>query len=172
MSTESHHVDPNDSLGKKVGAQAAILAVLLSVFTICAHRAHTETIAMGNEATNEWAHYQAKRIREYQLEMNTDLLRLTAPNNPETAKTIAGYAKQRAKYSQELDEIKKTAEERVKEGALAHRKASYFDLSEGVLEIALVLSSLYFLSHKKLFPFLGLSLGAGGIVVGLLGLFF
>ena len=75
-----------------------------------------------------------------------------------------------ARYDKELNEIKKTAEEKVKEGALAHRRAGYFDLSEGLLEIALVLSSLYFLSHKKLFPFLGLFLGAGGIVVGLLGL--
>jgi len=170
MSTEGHPVEATDSFGKRVGVQAAVLAVLLSAFTICAHRAHTETIVMGNEASNEWSHYQAKRIREYQLEMNSDLLKLTAPNNSETGKTIADYTKQRVQYNQELSEIKKNAEEKVKEGTLAHRRASYFDLSEGLLEIALVLSSLYFLSHKKLFPFSGLLLGAGGVVVGLLGL--
>ena len=170
MTVETHHVDSNDAFGKKVGLQAASLAVLLSLFTICAHRAHTETIVTGNESSNDWAHYQAKRIRDYQLEMNTDVLKLAAPKNSETEKTVEDYARQRAKYRQELDEIKKDAEEKVQKGAVAHRKAWYFDLSEGMLEISLVLSSLYFLSHKKLFPLLGLLLGGVGTVVGLLGL--
>ena len=171
MSAEGqHHVDPSDSFGKIVGLQAAILAVCLSIFTIYAHRAHTETIAAGNEASNAWSHYQAKRIRDYQLEMNTDLIRLLAQSNPESGKIIEGYTHQRDKYSQELGDIKKGAEKKAREGELAHHKAWYFDLSEAVLEIALVLTSLYFLSHKKLFPVLGLLLGLAGIVVGTFGL--
>ena len=166
MEGAHHAVDHNDSFGKKVGVQTAILAVFLSVFTICAHRAHTKTIIKGNESSNRWAHYQAKRSRDFQLEMNTDLLKLAAPKGPEVDKVLADYAKQRAKYGEELEGIKKEAEKDAQEGESAHHKALYFDLSEGVLEIGLVLSSLYFLSHKKFFPILGLAAGLAGLVAG------
>ncbi len=171
MSVEgTHHVDSNDSFGKKVGLQAAVLAVLLSIFTIYAHRAHTETIVMENEASNQWSHYQAKRIRDYQLQMNSDLLKLVAAKNPETERTLTDYSRKRSEYGRELDDIKKSAEEKTHEGGAAHRKALYFDLSEGVLEISLVLSSLYFLSHKELFPAIGLLFGLAATVVGVFGL--
>ena len=170
MSDAGHHViDPHDSFGKKIGLQAAILAVFLSVFTICAHRAHTETIVLGNETSNDWAHYQAKRIRDFQLEMNSQLLKLTAPKGADTDKVLGLYAKDHAQYKEELEDLKKEAEKKNAEGGLAHKKAGYFDLSEGILEIGLVLTSLYFLSHKKFFPVLGLAAAVSGIAIGVLG---
>lgn len=168
MSGGSHQVDPHDTFGQKAGLQTAVLAVLLSTFTILSHRAHTDTIMTGNEASNEWSHYQAKRIRDYQLQMSTDLIRLNAAGNPAAEKTLAGYAAQSAKYKSELEEIKKTAEEKAKASETSHHRASFFDLSEGVLDIALVITSLYFLSHKKMFPYLGLILGIAGTAAGLL----
>ncbi len=170
IEVEAHHLASNDSFGKMIGTQTAILAVLLSIFTIFSHQAHTETIVLGNEASNQWSHYQAKRIRDYQLEMNIKLLQLTAPGTQETKNTIAEYSQQSVVYKKELAEIKTEAERKVEEGGLAHRKAGYFDLSEGFLEIAMILSSLYFLSRKKFFPMLGLLLGIAGTVIGVLGL--
>ena len=169
VEVESHHVDAKDTFGKMTALQTAILAVLLSVFTIYSHRAHTETIMLGNETTNQWSHYQAKRIRDYQLEMNTGLVKLLAPNSTESAKILEDYAKQKEKYSKDLEEIKKEGDDLVVKEKLVHRKAGYFDLAEGLLEIAMILSSLYFLTHKRLFPIMGLLLGASGVVVGVLG---
>lgn len=170
--SEGHvHVDAGDSFGKKVGLLAAVLAVFLSGFTISAHRAHTNTILLTNEASDQWAHYQAKRIRDYQLEMNSDLLKLAAAQNPDTPKMLADYARQRSKYKTELEAIKADAESKAHASEVAHHRAMCFDLAEGVLEIALVLSSLYFLSHKKFFPGLGLAFGLIGLAVGLSGYF-
>src|SRR5688572_18143294 len=91
MSTEAHHIDSNDEYGKRIGVLAAILAVLLSLFTINAHRAHTETIIAQNKSNDQWAFYQSKRIRDYQLQLNADLLQMTAMKNPNAAKLIAAY---------------------------------------------------------------------------------
>ena len=102
MEMETPEIASNDSLGKLIGIQTAILAVLLSVSTIFAHREHTNTLLYSNETSNSWAHYQAKRIRAYQLEMNSDLIKLLAPNSTETAATIKSYAKQSDKYGKEL----------------------------------------------------------------------
>jgi hypothetical protein len=40
-----------------------------------------------------------------------------------------------------------------------------FDFGEGLLEIALVLSSLYFISRKMLFPVIGIVAGIAGAVM-------
>jgi hypothetical protein len=171
--SEGHelHVDPNDSYGKRVGAQAAILAVLLSVFTICAHRSHTETIVLQNDSNDQWSQYQAKRIRDYQLEMNLDLLKVVSTGNPETATLMKAYTTKHEEYGKELEELKKDAKAVGAKSMLSEKKAMYFDFAEGVLEISLVMSSLYFLSHKKMFPRFGLVFGLIGAIAGFLGLF-
>ena len=170
MEMETPEVEPHDSFGKLIGIQTAILAVFLSIFTITAHREHTNTLLFSNEASNAWAHYQAKRVRAYQLEMNTGLIKLLAPGNAEAPKVIADYGHQQEKYRQELEEIKTEAETKTKEGEVAHHKAGYFDFSEGLIEIAVILSSLYFISRKKLFPSLGLLFGIAGLLIGVVGL--
>ncbi len=171
MSSEVH-VDPNDSYGKKIGVLAAILAILLSIFTICAHRAHTETIVLQNEANDQWSYYQAKHIRDYQLEMNLDLLKLLAAKNPNSSRLSEAYSKKHAEYSKELADIKKEAAAKVHESMTSQKKALSFDFAEGVLEIALVMSSLYFISHRKLFPRFGFVFGIAGTLIGVFGFLF
>ena len=43
-------------------------------------------------------------------------------------------------------------------------------LGEGLLEIALVLSSLYFISRKKMFPVIGVVAGIAGVAIAVTGL--
>lgn len=167
---EHHHIDPNDTTGKLVGVLAACLAVFLSIFTICAHRSHTESIALQNEANDKWAQYQSKRIRDYQLEMNSELLSVLAANNADARKLMDKYASKDQEYKKELDELKHQADEVLAEDVVMKSKALYFDLAEGVLEISLVMSSLYFISHKKLFPKFGVFFGVIGLVAGIIGL--
>ncbi len=169
----SHNVqvDHNDPYGKGVGVMAAVLAVFLSFFTICAHRSHTESIVTQNASNDQWAYYQAKRIRDYQLQVNMDLLDVIGASNPKATALISDYRIQRDKNSKNLESIRQTAEEKLHESELAQKKALLFDLAEGVLEIALVMSSLYFISRKKLFPVLGLIFAISGTIVGIIGLF-
>src|SRR5438445_2638487 len=162
------HIEPHDHYGKFVGTLAAILAVLLSIFTIYAHRSHTESIELQNETNDQWAQYQAKRIRDYQLQMNGDLLKVIATSTPETKHLFDSYAKKHEEYVKELDEIKKDATNSAAKDVVTQKKALYFDLAEGVLEISLVMSSLYFISRKKLFPLFGLLFGILGAIAGVL----
>ena len=140
MEMESHHPAAHDKAGKFIGLQTAVIAMLLSIVTIMSHRAHTDTIIYGNESSNEWSHYQAKRIRAYQVEMNATMVKLLAPSNPEVTKALTDYTKQSEKYKSELEEIKTNAEEKAKEEEIIHHKASFYDLAEGILEVAMILS--------------------------------
>src|SRR5579872_4710718 len=134
------HIDENDNYGKKIGILASILAVLLSIFTISAHRVHTETIELQNETNDLWSHYQAKRIRSYQLEMNSDLLAVISSANPEKTKLIKSYADKQTQFQKEMEEIKKDAETATQKDMTIQKKALYFDFAEGILEISLILS--------------------------------
>ena len=171
MSTGAH-VDPHDTFGKIVGILAAVLAVLLSIFTISAHRAHTETIIFQNEANDMWSQYQAKRIRSYQLELTMDLLKTISTDKAGSEKLITVYSKKHDEYQHELGELKTEAGAKVKESTVVEKKAFYFDFAEGILEIALVMSSLYFIAHKRLFPIFGIFFGLLGIIIGMMGFLF
>lgn len=164
------HIDENDSAGKKIGVLAAMLAILLSIFTINAHRAHTETIELQNDANDQWSHYQSKRIREYQLEMNSDLVKIMpAPSADKTA-LINAYTNKHNEYDKELTEIKTDADAITQRNLLVQKKALHYDFAEGILEISLIMSSLYFISRKNLFPLLGIIFGILGTAIGVYGL--
>ena len=96
MDKKAHeaHIDQNDPYGKKIGVMASVIAVILSIFTIVGHRARTETIILQNFLNDQWSHYQAKRTRDYQLELNLDTIKLLASSNPNgPALLIAAYTK-------------------------------------------------------------------------------
>ena len=42
----------------------AILAVLIAGVSLLGHRAHTEELLLQTKATDQWAYYQAKDIRQ------------------------------------------------------------------------------------------------------------
>jgi hypothetical protein len=57
------------------------------------------------------------------------------------------------------------AQEKETEATRIEHRALRFDFGEGLLEIALVLSSLYFISRKMLFPVIGIVAGVAGAVM-------
>ena len=169
---EGHHahVEPGDTFGRNVGILVAVIALVLSAFTILAHRAHTDTIISANKAANSWSHYQAKRIRAYQVEMNTGLIKLLAANNPASGVVLEDFTKQSKKYEVDLDKVKEEAESHERAENREHQQATWFDLAEGLLELAMILASLYFIAHKKFFPVMGLCMGVAGALIGVFGL--
>lgn len=160
---EKHH----DPLGQRVGIMAAVLAVLLAVVTIASHRTHTEAIIARSGANDAWAHYQATRVKFHSLELGEDLLSALAPVNG--AGKLADYKKSKVKYEEQGKDIRKEAEEKEHETKAAEDRALRYDIGEGLLEIALVLSSLYFIAHKKLFPVVGIVAGIAGIAIAISG---
>ena len=168
---EIHHEggEDGDDFGKRVGAMAACIAILLAVVTISSHRAHTGAVVEKTNANDQWSFYQSKRIRLHNYELGKDMLHLMAPKGEETEKTLARYEKEIKRYEKETEEIQEKAKEFENESNLNEQRALRFDLGEGFLELGLVLSSLYFLSKKKLFPLVGIISAILGVVLGASG---
>jgi hypothetical protein len=75
----------------------------------------------------------------------------------------------RDKYSDEAKDIMREAQAKEAEQKAAERRALRFDIGEGLLELGLVLCSLYFLARRNFFPVLGIIASAAGTLLGISG---
>jgi hypothetical protein len=170
LQENAEHGRENPSLAP-ISVTMAILAVCVAVVSLLGHRAHTEELMTQNQATDQWAYYQAKNIRRHNYEMGEDLLSLVEFKNKEQAdKVREKYHAEAARYTKEQAEIEEQAKDLENESAREQRRANRFDLGEVFLEIALVISSLSLLSRKRMFWFLGIVSGIAGLGVAVTGL--
>jgi hypothetical protein len=161
------HADGEDPLAKRVGMAVGIIGVALAVVTIAGHREHTIAVIERTKSNDQWAYYQAKKIREHVSEVGSEVVAALAtdPARAQVANEKLGALATR--YKAEAEEIQKHAQEFDATTERSERKALRFDLGEGFLELGLVLSSLYFLGRQRLFPLGGGLSAAMGLVVAL-----
>jgi hypothetical protein len=164
-----HEVEAADPLGKKIGILASILAVLLGIVTIVSHRAHTDAVLFKSDANDKWSYYESKRIKFHSLELGIDLLNAFPGRTPEAAQTIERYEKEKKRYAHDSDTAQADARQTDERAARVEAQALRFDFGEGLLEIGLVLSSLYFIARSTLFPIVGVISALIGIVVAVSG---
>jgi hypothetical protein len=164
-----HEVEVTDPMGKRIGVQASVIAVILAVVTILSHRAHTEAVLLKAAANDTWQRYQSTRVKFHSIEVGEDLVAALVSND-RAAQKLADYAKSKAKYDQQAGELQKEAQHLEQEGEGEEKRALHFDFGEGLLEIGLVLSSLYFIARRKLFPTVGVVAAAVGAVLAVIGL--
>ena len=163
-----HAIDP---MGQRVGVLAAILAVALAIVSISSHRTHTDAIIHKSTANDKWAQYQSTRVKYHSLELGENLVDVVGATGDRANRMLADYKRQKAKYEKEGKEIMEEARRADEAAEASEKRALRFDFGEGLLEIALVVTSLYFISHKNMFPVIGVTAGIAGAVLALLGVF-
>ena len=129
-----------------------------------------QTCALPISANDSWQYYQSTRVKYHNLELGENLLAVLDANNDAASKMLADYASQKQKYEKQGAEIQQQAKKADDTAEADERRGFRYDLGEGLLEIALVLSSLYFISRKRMFPVMGVVAGLGGIIVAATGL--
>jgi len=169
---EIHHEEAHqhDPVGQRVGVMAALLAVFLAVVTILSHRTHTEAIIKKSESNDQWQYYQSSRLKFHNLELGERLIGVLGPANPGAKEGLEQIRKEKQKYTDQAKDLKEKADALTEASEAAERRALHYDLGEGLLEIALVLSSLYFIARKMLFPVVGIVAGVAGVIVAVTGL--
>jgi hypothetical protein len=109
-------------------------------------------------------------VKFHNLELAENLIGALGAKGDATDKLVAESKKQQQKYEASGEEIQKEARGHDAEADTAEHRALRYDLGEGLLEIALVLSSLYFISRKRLFPVIGIVAGIAGAAIAVTGL--
>ncbi len=147
----------------------SILAVLVAMVTVLGHRTHTEAVLMQSRAGDQWNEYQAKKIRMDNLSVTVDLLAMQ-PATPVLTAKLAEYNTRIAKWKGDLAEEQAKAREFEAEVDRAEHRAARYDLGEALLQIAVVLCSVTLFTRNRRYFFLGLTLGAAGLLVAASGL--
>jgi hypothetical protein len=153
-----------------VSLTMAILAVLVAVVTLMGHRAHTEEVVLQTQVTDQWAYYQSKNIRGDSYEMFLDHLAVTPTKDPGAAEKIRQkYDAALAHERERQKEIQGEARKMEQEIEMVRRQANRFDLGLGLLEAALVITSITLLTGRRGFWLFGSVLAAAGIMVAVTG---
>jgi hypothetical protein len=163
-----HKIDP---AGQRVGVLAAVLAVALAIVSIASHRTHTAAIIHKSTANDSWQRYQSTRVKIHTLELGESLLQVSSADPGRAQKALADFAAQKQDQESKAKQIQKDAQAAEELADADEYRALRYDFGEGLLEIALVTSSLFFISRKPMFPVIGVLAGITGVVVAATGLF-
>ena len=97
---EIHHAHEHgdDPLAKRVGLAVGLIGVALAVTTIASHREHTAAVIHRTEANDEWAYYQAKKIREHTSDVGAQVVRAVGADPVKAEAAAKALEGARAKY--------------------------------------------------------------------------
>jgi hypothetical protein len=149
------HGHTDDEFGRRVGVIVGVIGIILAVVTIASHRAHTAAVIARTEANDQWSFFQSKKLREHLAEIGSSLANGLASDPDRIQGLVEKLNKDHDRYAHDSEEIEKEARAKEADSEHEERRALRLDMGEGFLELGLVLSSLYFLSKRRLFPALG-----------------
>lgn len=147
-----------------IALSIAILAVVLAFVDNTGNNGQADAIVKTNLASNQWAYYQAKSLKENLAESNADLLAVLAPADSAAAKARLEESKKEAtRYEAEKKEIKAKAEALQKEAELGQMIDDQCDVAALFLQIAVVICSIAILVRWRAIFFMGATVGLIGV---------
>ena len=174
----AHGHGPADHGGnKKVALLISVLALVLAFAETLGKSAQTASVAANIEASNLWAFFQAKTIR--QTVLRTAAEEMDAVASSETAKKQAAKWKDTAQRYQNEPETGEGREQLAARAKAAEKKrdqsmAAYhhFELASAAVQIAIVLASAAIIAEMAALAWLGAGLGVLGVIFCVIGFFF
>jgi hypothetical protein len=157
---------------KRVALTTAIFAVMLAITSLGGNNAMKEMLLSQQQASDQWAFYQAKVLREHlyrsqKLRLEIDLVERGSGMKSEVKGRVEALlkkvAEEEARYGAEKIEIEKEAKKLEHERDVNRDKDPYFDYGEVLLQIAIVMASVSILSGSRpvfLFAVVSACLGA------------
>jgi len=167
-----------DRFGKRVALVTAVYAVILAIASLGGNNAMKEMLLAQQEASNQWAFYQAKASREHQyriqrLVLEADLLERGDTLKPESRQKLEAalqrFTEEEKRYGEEKKDIEKEARKQEAERDRNQAKDPYFDYAEVLLQIAIVMGAISILSKARLPLYLSLILAVIGAAMTLNG---
>ena len=155
-----------ESGGVGVSLAISVLAVLVAMITVLGHRSHTQAVLAQSRESDQWNLYQAKKIRQENVALTADLIAIfSAPPSKDAQAKLDEYKAHSIKWDADLKQSFDQANTFAEETEHAERRADRFDLSEAMLQIGVVLSSITLLTRRRSYWIAGMALGAVGIAI-------
>lgn len=173
------HVDHTGD--KRIALLIAILALCLALVETGAKSAQTEALTRNVEAANLWAFFQARTIQQTTVRTAAEQAELEKARFPEGAAGIEAQQKAWRDTAARWESEPQTGEGRreltqraqAAEHARDRNMAQYhlYEYSAALFQVAIVVASSSIITGVPLLAFAGIALGAGGVVLGVLGWF-
>ena len=169
MSAGHGHIDPSN---KKIALLIAVLALVLAFSETLGKAAQTSALSLNIEASNLWAFFQAKTIRQTVLRTAAEQ---TEAISPSSTKQIEQWRKTAQRYQSEpesgegRDELMSRAKEAEKKRDRSMAAYHQYELASAAVQIAIVLASAAIVTGAMALAWIGAGLGVVGIVFCLIG---
>lgn len=175
-----------DGDNKYIAILISVLALFLAVAETFAKGAQTNSIAYNIEASNLWSFYQAKTIRQTaiktaaeQMEIDVQLARDPATKQL-LEKRVAAWKDEVARYQSEPKPTGGEGRIELQQRAIAAgvkrdlytEKYHHYEVASAAFQIAIVLASVYLLTHVAILLWASGSLACAGIFFTIVGFFF
>ena len=162
---------------KGVALLISVLALVLAFSETLGKSAQTAGLAYNIEASNLWAFFQAKTIR--QTVLRTAAEELESGNAGEAAKKqVAKWKETAQRYQSEPDtgegreQLSARAKEAEKKRDRSMAAYHHYELASGAVQIAIVLASASIIAEIIALAWIGAGLGIVGVVFCVIGFFF
>jgi hypothetical protein len=168
------HVDHGGNKG--VALLISILALVLAFSETLGKGAQTGALAMNIEASNLWAFFQAKTIRQTVLRTAAEELEVAAAGE-NSRKQVAKWRETAQRYQNEpetgegRDQLAARAKEAEKKRDRSMAAYHHYELASAAVQIAIVLASASIITAMSALVWIAGALGALGVVFCAIGFF-
>jgi hypothetical protein len=168
--------DHSDPSNKRIALLIAVLALVLAFSETLGKAAQTSALSLNIEASNLWAFFQAKTIRQTVLRTAAEQTAVTGAS-AEGKKQIEAWRKTAERYQSEPEtgegrnELSARAKDSEKKRDRAMAAYHQYELASAAVQIAIVLASASIVTGAVVLAWIGAGLGVIGIVFCLIGFF-
>jgi hypothetical protein len=181
------HGQGGEGDNKYIAIFISVLALGLAIAETFAKGAQTNSISFNVEASNLWAFYQAKTIRQTTLKTATEQMEIDVglAKDPGTKqvleKRVAAWKADVERYQSEpkadgkgegRKELQERAIEAGKKRDLYLEKYHHYEIASAAFQIAIVLASVYLITHVVYMLWGAGFLAGAGIFFSIIGFFF
>ncbi len=168
----------NKVFSKRVALVTAIFAVILALASLGGNNATKEMLLAQQQASDQWAFYQSKVMREQiykiqKMRLELDLTERGATMKPDVRKNYESMIRQlgeeESRYRNEKKEIEKESRKLEDEREVNRSKDPYFDFAEAVLQISIVMASISILAASRPIFYFSIGIASLGVILALNG---
>ena len=178
MSGHGHadHGDHSNPANKRIALLIAVLALVLAFSETLGKSAQTAALSLNIEASNLWAFFQAKTIRQTVIRTAAEQAETMALNE-KSKKQVDTWRKTADRYQSEpeTNEGRKELAERAKAAEQKRDRAlaayHHYELASAAVQIAIVLASAAIITSAMVLAWIGIGLGVVGMIFCAIGVF-
>ena len=170
----SGHAHADHGGNKRVALLISVLALVLAFSETLGKGAQTAALAMNIEASNLWAFFQAKTIRQTVLRTAAEEVEVSG-SGENSRKQMAKWRETAQRYQNEpetgegRDQLAARAKEAEKKRDRSMAAYHHYEVASAAVQIAIVLASASIITTMPVLVWIAGALGALGVVFCLIG---